>query len=210
MLIRDHVYQSLKSEILSGALKPGETLNILDISRRMNISGAPVREALNMLGSDGLVELSPYKKAVVAVGTEEDARASWELRLFTEPYAARLAVNHIPQEELEAVQRLVQKSMADPENLQLYLESDNATHALLQDHVPSRTLTSVLETLQMHTLRYRYFSQRNKHDPENTAHISQEHLDILDAIAMRDENLVYFRVYNHVRNAWNRNPFHSA
>ena len=69
-LIRDRVYDALRKEILMGGFAPGETLNILSISKQMGISCAPIREALNMLNKDGLVELMPYIDVII--GNEED------------------------------------------------------------------------------------------------------------------------------------------
>lgn len=207
MLIRDQVYQTIKNDIISGVLLPGETINILDISNRMNISAAPIREALNTLGREGLVELLPYRKAVVAAGTAEDAEISWELRLFIEPYAARRAVNNIPEEALLEAQELVKQSMKEPENLSFRLESDRVTHALLRDYANSNALSSVLDSLQVHTMRYRYLARHQSESPETVLLIAREHMEILNAIALRDENLVYFQVYNHVKNSSQRNRF---
>ena len=54
-LIRDRIYDMLRSEILSGGFAPGDDLNILSISKQLGVSCAPVREALNMLNKDGLI-----------------------------------------------------------------------------------------------------------------------------------------------------------
>lgn len=207
MLIRDQVYHIIKNDIISGQLKPGEVINMLDISNRMNISGAPVREALNMLCRDGLVDMTPYRKAVVASGTAEDAKVSWDLRLFIEPYAARLSVHLVPEEAIEAAREQVRQSMEQPDSLTLSMESDDATHALLYQYANSKALTNVLETLRTNTMRYRYLAKRHE-TPVGTAQtIAREHMDILDAISLRDENLVYFRVYNHLKNSGIRNKF---
>ena len=207
MLIRDQVYQILKNDIISGVLKPGEVINMLDISNRMNISGAPVREALNMLCRDGLVDMAPYRKPVVASGTADDAKVSWDLRLFIEPYAARLSVKLVPEEAIAAARDLVLRSMEQPDSLTLSIESDEATHALLYQYANSRSLTSVLETLRTNTMRYRYLSKRHAMPPGTNQTIAREHLDILDAISLRDENLVYFHVFNHLKNSGIRNKF---
>ncbi|MEG1773683.1 MAG: GntR family transcriptional regulator [Oscillospiraceae bacterium] len=50
MLLKDRVYQALKNDIILGKFKAGEQLNMLELCGRMNISSAPLREALSMLG----------------------------------------------------------------------------------------------------------------------------------------------------------------
>ena len=47
--VKDRVYEILKREIVLGKLKPGEPINIAVLSTKLNISSAPLREALNML-----------------------------------------------------------------------------------------------------------------------------------------------------------------
>jgi DNA-binding GntR family transcriptional regulator len=49
-------YEALRSLILSGALKPGERLGERELARRINVSRTPLREALQRLERDGLVE----------------------------------------------------------------------------------------------------------------------------------------------------------
>ena len=78
-------------------------LNILSISKQLGVSCAPVREALNMLNKDGLVDLTPYKTASVAVGTEEDYKTAFDLRLILEPYALRQSIDLISDEEIAAM-----------------------------------------------------------------------------------------------------------
>ena len=104
MLIRDRVYDALRREILSGGFAPGETLNILGLSKQMGVSCAPVREALNMLNKDGLVDLMPYKKASVAMGTDADYKAAFDLRLMLEPYALLQSIDMIPGSEIRAME----------------------------------------------------------------------------------------------------------
>ena len=108
-LIRDRIYDMLRSEILSGGFAPGDDLNILSISKQLGVSCAPVREALNMLNKDGLVDLTPYKTASVAVGTEEDYKTAFDLRLILEPYALRQSINLISDEEIAAMEEKLQQ-----------------------------------------------------------------------------------------------------
>ena len=116
MLIRDRVYDALRREILSGGFAPGETLNILGLSKQMGVSCAPVREALNMLNKDGLVDLMPYKKASVAMGTDADYKAAFDLRLMLEPYALLQSIDMIPGSEIRAMELMKKVGIPNAEN----------------------------------------------------------------------------------------------
>lgn len=64
-LIRDEVFDRLLNAIIDGSLTPGEQLYDTEIERWVGVSRTPVREALNQLGSMGLVEIMPQKKTRV-------------------------------------------------------------------------------------------------------------------------------------------------
>ena len=213
-LIRDRVYHQLREDILDGNLPPGSAIKIQDYSARLNISGAPIREALNMLERDGLVDLTPYRRAIVSTGTAEDYAIAYELRLFIEPYAVRLSVHNIPQEAIDQARQAVLLAMEHPEDLSLSTIADARTHDLLKNYTGSKVLSHVLEALSINAMRYRYLVWRQRTPPEEQIRMmketSAEHLQILQALELRDENQAYYYVYNHIKNSAQRNQFRSS
>lgn len=65
------VYQTLRDAIMRCDLMPGERLVIDDLARRLQVSSIPVREALQLLQSDGLIVNVPHVGATVAPLTRE-------------------------------------------------------------------------------------------------------------------------------------------
>ena len=63
---KEFVYGTLRAQILSGELAPNARLIIDELSRGMNVSAIPVREALQQLQSEGLVQIEPYVGARVS------------------------------------------------------------------------------------------------------------------------------------------------
>ncbi|MBR2674111.1 MAG: GntR family transcriptional regulator [Mogibacterium sp.] len=57
--IKDQLYGIIKNRILTGEIALGERINILTLSRELNVSNTPIREALSMLERDGLIEIIP-------------------------------------------------------------------------------------------------------------------------------------------------------
>ena len=84
MLLKDRVYKTLKTEIILGHFKAGQRLNMLELANSMNISSAPIREALNMLCKDGFVILNPRKQAIVAESSLDGWRVLTDLRRMLE------------------------------------------------------------------------------------------------------------------------------
>jgi len=63
---QEYVYQALRGAILRGELAPGQRLVIDQIGRRLQVSAIPIREALQLLQSEGLVLSAPHVGSTVA------------------------------------------------------------------------------------------------------------------------------------------------
>lgn len=211
LTLKDRVYQTIKYEIILGRLKAGQRLNILDLANQMNISCAPVREALNMLNRDGLVDLTPYKQPTVAVGDLTDYRISIDLRMMLEPYAARLSVKNIPQERIDLIRAQLEAVLAGPNDMGAYVESDIAVHELLHNYAGSKVLSDTINNLKVYTMRFRYLGEQNvdEQDPRAlSAWITtstREHLMMIDALDSHDPDRAYQAVMDHLRSYAARN-----
>ena len=82
----------LRREILGGAFVPGDRLVEEQITRRFEISRAPLREALRLLAQQGLVEHLPRRGVRVATLSPTDVDELFELRDVLEQHAVRKAM----------------------------------------------------------------------------------------------------------------------
>jgi GntR family transcriptional regulator, rspAB operon transcriptional repressor len=78
------VYEAIRTEIVSGTLKPGDPLVEAVLSEHFGTSKTPVREALIRLRRDGLVESAPHRMTRVVTPTESDIRQVCQLREWIE------------------------------------------------------------------------------------------------------------------------------
>jgi DNA-binding GntR family transcriptional regulator len=78
---------ALRGEILGGAFVPGDRLVEEQITRRFQISRAPLREALRLLAQQGLVEHLPRRGVRVATLSDTDVDELFELRDVLEHHA---------------------------------------------------------------------------------------------------------------------------
>jgi DNA-binding GntR family transcriptional regulator len=90
----------LREDILAGALVPGERLVEEQLTRRFQISRAPLREALRLLGEQGLVELVPRRGARVTTYSDRDFDELFAVRDALEHFASSLVARR-PREELD-------------------------------------------------------------------------------------------------------------
>jgi DNA-binding GntR family transcriptional regulator len=82
----------LRGEILSGALVPGERIVEEQLTRRFGTSRAPLREALRLLGQQGLVQHLPRRGVRVAQLSARDIDELFTLRDVLEQFAVRCAL----------------------------------------------------------------------------------------------------------------------
>ena len=64
--LRDVVFNTLRQEILTGKLKPGERLMEIHLANKLGVSRTPIREAIRKLELEGLVIMIPRRGAEVA------------------------------------------------------------------------------------------------------------------------------------------------
>ncbi|MCA1962626.1 MAG: GntR family transcriptional regulator [Prosthecobacter sp.] len=103
------VYESLRGEILSGALKPGATLVIDALAKRFHVSIIPVREALRQLQAERLVEIRPHTGVRV---TEVDASSLGEIFAMLgalEGLSAVHALEHFDESALGELEGLLRE-----------------------------------------------------------------------------------------------------
>lgn len=91
MLLKHTVAERLGAEIVRGVLRPGEKVVEGSWARRFGVSQASIREAVNLLASDGFVTKALGRSARVVNLTAEDVRQIYEMRGALEGLAARLA-----------------------------------------------------------------------------------------------------------------------
>lgn len=103
------VYETLHNEILSLALRPGAVLDEMSLARRFNMSRSPVREALNRLQNERLVNMMPNRSPIVApIELTEFAKFVEALDLM-QRYNTRLAARNRTDADLFSIRQLSEK-----------------------------------------------------------------------------------------------------
>src|SRR5207237_1617881 len=103
MLLRDNVYENLRSDILNCRLAPGDDMREQDLAERYAVSRQPVREALLRLEREHLVTVQPRQGYRVNPISLADARDLLRFRLALEPACVAEAIEHADQDVLQAL-----------------------------------------------------------------------------------------------------------
>ena len=104
---QEFVYRTLRDAIVKCELSPGERLVIDDLARRLEVSAIPVREALHLLQSEGLVVLVPHVGATVATLSRESIAEVFTVMEGLEIVATRAAAERATAEDLAALEEMV-------------------------------------------------------------------------------------------------------
>jgi DNA-binding GntR family transcriptional regulator len=104
---QEFVYRTLRDEIMSCALAPDQRLVIDDLARRLEVSAIPVREALQLLQSEGLVQNVPHVGATVSPISRESIDEVFTVMEGLEIVATRGAARRMGPEDAEALGAIV-------------------------------------------------------------------------------------------------------
>lgn len=103
---KQEAYQFIKDNILSGNYGPGYRIVIDRVAKELKLSIIPVREAIQQLQADGLIENIPYSGAVVKQVDEVDYQEATYVMLVLEAAATALAADSLTGDDLADLERI--------------------------------------------------------------------------------------------------------
>jgi DNA-binding GntR family transcriptional regulator len=106
---QEFAYRSLRDAIMRCDLRPGERLVIDDLAKRLNVSIIPIREAIQLLQSEGLVITVPHTGATVAPISRESIQDVFTVLEALEIAATRLVAERADTGELDALAEIVRE-----------------------------------------------------------------------------------------------------
>jgi len=137
--LRQEIRNYIQSQIVNGIYQLGDRIVETQLARELNVSQAPVREAILELASMGLLEERPYSGTFVRRLSAEDIEDIYNTRAFIEEYAARQAAKHATEEQLNQMKNLLHQ-MEIANNYRTFAQSDIAFHMLIVDAAGSPAL----------------------------------------------------------------------
>jgi len=182
----DGVYETLTTYLLSGTLAPGDPVSIDSLSRDLEVSPTPIREALARIEAAGLVVREPLRGYRVAPQiSPSDFRQLMAARLLIEPYNAAAACAYPGPELLEGLREALALMRAAPtgptyREFREFLRADAQFHQVIAKYAGNHFLAEALERLGAHLHRFRLFGDEGVTDSELSV---QEHEAVYAAIA---------------------------
>ena len=200
--LHSEVTSRIRSFIVESRIRPGERVPEMEISKELGVSRTPIREALKVLASEGLVDLLPLRGAVVKAFSDKDASDMLEVMGLLENFAA--------QKACEADQKKIDKVLAMHKKMKVmftkgkrpeYFELNQKIHDALVEMSGNESLMMVHSILskRMRSLRY-----SGNSTPNNWRGALDEHEEIASALAHRDMKAIKKAVNDHFANTIQR------
>jgi DNA-binding GntR family transcriptional regulator len=184
--LRERVLDVLRDAIVSGEFKPGQSLVEMDIAAQLGISRAPLREALQILSHEGLVEVTPYRGTVVRTLTRTDIEELYSLRCVLETFALRRVIARNNPQDVALLRARFEDMLAAAQagDLKQVNNIDRQFHDTLIELSHHSLLATTWNAVSQRVRQV--MALRNRQNTDITQ-IAYNHLPIIDAIAHGDE-----------------------
>jgi DNA-binding GntR family transcriptional regulator len=195
----EYAIETIKLGIYDGRFAPGQRLIEADLTRDLQISRGPVREALRRLAADGLIELVSHRGAVVARPSRAEVAGLFEAREALEGLAARRAAERIGEGDNSAFAKRIRAELAtsrDRAGVDDYVRENQRFHDAILKLAGNSHLPRLLAQLEFPALRVSFFRIFDEHEREASL---AEHAVIIDAVIAGEPRRAEDASRKHVR-----------
>jgi DNA-binding GntR family transcriptional regulator len=198
------VENTLRDEILSGKLTPGQRIGIDELAARWGVSSTPVRDAVKRLEQAGFIEISPRRGVNIAQLDCRTFKHVFDLRIALECLAVESATERIPLDEIEdtmAAYRDAEAHFRAIGDRALLAKHDDRVHDLIVRYCDNPKLIEIVSDL--HDLIAWARKTIVTRQPSTYERAVPEHLAILTALRERDADAAQAALRSHLKRALN-------
>ncbi|PKO51161.1 MAG: GntR family transcriptional regulator [Betaproteobacteria bacterium HGW-Betaproteobacteria-13] len=198
LALYQEVAERLRQRIFAHELKPGTWVDEQALAEDYGISRTPLREALKVLASEGLVTLKPRRGCYVTEISERDLDEVFKVMAMLEGECARTSASRASETELgtlKAIHADLEKA-ASAQDINAFFEANQAFHHELQRIADNRWLLHVIEDLRKVIKLSRHHSLFSEGRLEQSL---AEHRALLDALLARDADAADQLMREHIR-----------
>jgi len=198
-LLHEETVHRLRDLIVAGDLKAGERVPERVLCERFGVSRTPLREALKVLASEGLIELLPNRGARVAKLTIEDIDEMFPVMAALEALAGELACIRISDEGIAEIRALHYQMALHHTRRELddYFRLNQKIHEKILEAAGNPTLSNIYRGLSGRIRRARYLANISRARWDKAM---AEHEQILDALTRRDGTALAHILRQHLMN----------
>jgi len=189
---------ALREAVVTGALQGGTTIKQDEVAQLLQISKAPIREALRELQAEGLVHAVKNRGFIVTRMSAAEMDEMFQIRRALEPMAIELAMPMMTSKDIQKGTAFIEK-MENLSDLSWMCDFNLSFHLAL--YAPSEAAHLLKMIRHAHYVSHRYVHA--SYWAGNSAPASQdEHRTILDACKRRDTEQASSLLRHHIEQAW--------
>lgn len=191
------VYETLKTAIIKGDLRPGQRLVEQQLSNRLQTSRIPIREAIKKLEQEDLVEKTPGKGWVVRNITKDEIEETFGIRAVLESYAAYLATERVTDALIARLDSAIgaYREALTHRDTEALMFANTQFHEMIYKASGSQKLYSLINNFRDFISRYRRALLTNL----DFAKISlEDHVQMVSAMRKKDKERVESLVRTHI------------
>jgi len=197
--LHDELVSLVRDMIVEGELEPGARVPEQQLCARFGVSRTPLREALKVLASEGLLTLLPHRGARVAAISAEEIEELFPIMGAIEALAGELAATRISDREIERIRELHAR-MAEH-----YARGERTAYARLNEEIHdaivaaagNASLAQIYRQLMVRIRRVRFLARMS---PARWRQAIEDHEAIVAALEARDGGRLAAVLRAHVAN----------
>jgi len=198
--LRERVINMLRTAIVYGQLKPGQSLASTELASQIGVSQATLRDAIHTLSAEGLVETVAYHVPTVKRFTQKDVEDLFKVRLMLEVFAIREVITSgYVQEAVANLYEICEEMRlaAEADNLAQVNLSDREFHDAVIAHSGNLLLANLWNTVSQRVQQVMALRNQKKGDlpqiARNHVEITQviESLDVEKAVELLNAHVVF-------------------
>jgi len=187
----EQVYRHLCNLIIEGRIDYGETLNIKQLAKELNVSSMPIREALKRLEVEGLVVIKPRSMCMLRVPTRKSVLDAIAMRELLEVFCVESVYATVEPERLEALRDIIEPMAElmkeEAFDLKKYIKYDGQFHIALCALASNDFIDRSYREVNLHlNMNYLY----NIGILPDIARTFRDHTELVDALAAHSPDAV--------------------
>ncbi|MPZ18217.1 MAG: FCD domain-containing protein [Luteitalea sp.] len=199
----DSVFEVIRERILTRVFRPGQRLDVRALAHQLGVSATPVKDAVNRLAAEGLIEIRPRSGTFVAGLTPEAVAEIFQIRralecLAAETIGARLTPGLLAR--FTAIVEALDRPVATDRDRLQHERHNVELHTLLVEASGNRRLAELYRNQNAHLTIARIHLRRRPDEPRLVEE-RREHRAILEAIEARDTARLVSLLDRHIRRA---------
>ena len=195
---REGAYEAIKQRIITLVYKPGAYLNEAMLSADLEFGKTPIRQAIDQLRLEGMLDVMPRKGLIVRPISFDEIKQIVNVRIILEGHAAALAADRSNQDDITRLSSILDRSKlaAEAQDTVTLMELDREFHTVISSASREQVLSDILAGLHDRSLRLWFVSLSERQQAQN---ILDEHQAIFEALQTRDPVAARKAAEHHIR-----------